>query len=188
MFQNVGTVATDIYAAAFMGYAIRGSSLCSPLLDECTPPKNPLSSSAIGLRLSGRQIGAAIEMRTEQQSTYFTRYRFNETTSAHRETRLSVMARVNLSTRNRSRLAVVAGPAFSLGKTKNVSFRREGVVPYAGPTPYEWSRGGARGHVWRARQVCRLGAGQPRGARAVTMLKRDRDSELGSSIPTPRLG
>ena len=180
VFQNVGTVATDIYAAAFMGHAMRDNSLCSPLLDECTPPKNPLSSSVLGLRLSGRRIGAAVEMRTEQQSTYFTRYRFYETTSAHRETRLSIMARVNLSTRNRSRLAVVAGPAFSLGKTKYVSFRREGVVPYAGPTQSEWTEV-ALGVTYGAETGLSLGdrASLLLPVR-VTVLKRDRDSELGS--------
>ena len=180
VFQNIGTVVVDIYAAAFMGYARPSSSLCPHFLDECRPPKNPLSSSVLGLRLSGREIGAAVEMRTQQQSTYFTRYGFIETTSAHRETRLSIMARVNLSTRNRSRLALVGGPAFSLGETKNVSFRREGVVPYAGPTAYEW-REVAFGFTYGVETGLSLGdrANLVLPAR-ITFLKRDRDSELGS--------
>jgi hypothetical protein len=180
VFQDVGTITTDVYAAAFMGYAIRGSGLCSFSPDECTPPKSPLSSSALGLRISGRRVGAAVEMRTEPQSTYFVRHGFNETTSAHRETRLSFMARVNLSTRNRSKLALVAGPAFSLGRTKNVSFRREGIVPYAGPTLYEWTET-AFGVTYGAETGLSLG---DRASLVVpvrmTVLKRDRDSELGS--------
>jgi len=61
VFQNVGILAVDMYAAAFMGYARPSSSLCPYFLDECRPPKNPLSSSVLGLRLSGREIGAAVE-------------------------------------------------------------------------------------------------------------------------------
>jgi glyoxylase-like metal-dependent hydrolase (beta-lactamase superfamily II) len=180
VFQHVGTVAVDIYAVAFMGYAMPSSSLCPDFLDECTPPKNPLSSSALGLRLSGRELGAVVEMRTQQQSTYFTRYRLLETTSAHRETRLSIMAHVNLSTRNRSRLALVGGPAFSLGETKHVSFRREGVVPIAGPTAYEW-RELAFGFTYGMETGLSLGdhVNLVLPAR-ITVLKRDRDSELGS--------
>jgi len=179
LFHNVGTIVTDIYAVGFMGYAFR-DSFCSPSLDECTPLENRMPSTALGLRLSGRRIGAAIEMRTEQQSTYFWRYRFNETTSAHRETRLSFMARVNLSTRNRSRLAVVAGPTFSLGHTKSVSFRREGVVPYAGPTESEWTEV-AFGVTYGAETGLSLG---DRASLIVpvrmTVLTRERDSALGS--------
>lgn len=180
VFQHVGTIATDIYAAAFMGYAKPSSSLCAYFLDECTPPKNPLSSTVLGLRLSGREFGAAVEIRTQQQSTYFTRYGLLETTSAHRETRLSVMARVNLSTRDRSRFALVAGPAFSVGRTKNVSFRREGVVPNAGPTLYEWTEV-ALGFTYGMETGLSLGdrASLVLPAR-ITLLKRDRDSELGS--------
>lgn len=180
VFQNVSTVAADIYAAAFIGYARPSSSLCPYFLDECVPPKNPLSSSVLGLRLSGREIGAAVEIRTQQQSTYFTRYRFIETTSAHRETRLSIMARVSLSTRNRSRLALVGGPAFSFGKTKNVSFRREGVEPNAGPMPYEWTEV-AFGFTYGIETGLSLGdrASLVLPAR-ITVLKRDRDAELGN--------
>ena len=180
VFQHVGTIATDIYGGALMGYARPSSSLCPYFLDECTPPKNPLSSSILGLRLSGRGIGGAVEVRTQQQSTYFTRYRFSETTSAHRETRVSIMARVNLSTRDRSRLAVVGGPAFSFGHTKNVSFRREGVVPDAGPTLYGWSEV-AFGFTYGIETGLSLGdrASLMLPAR-ITVLKRGRDSALGS--------
>ena len=179
LFQNVGTIVSDIYAAGFMGYAFR-DSFCSPSLDECTPPENRMPSTAFGLRVSGRRIGAAIEMRTEQQSTSFVRYRLNETTSAHRETRLSLMGRVNLSTRNRSRLALVAGPTFSLGNTKSVSFRREGIVPYAGPTESEWTEV-AFGVTFGAETGLSLG---DRASLIVpvrmTVLKRERDAALGS--------
>jgi glyoxylase-like metal-dependent hydrolase (beta-lactamase superfamily II) len=179
LFHNVGTIVSDIYAAGFMGYAVR-DNFCSPSLDECTLPENRLPSTALGLRVSGRRIGAAMEMRTEQQSTYFVRYRFTETTSAHRETRLSFMGRVNLSTRNRSRLALVAGPTFSLGNTKSVSFRREGVVPYAGPTESEWTEV-AFGLTYGAETGLALG---DRASLIVpvrmTVLKRERDAALGS--------
>ena len=119
VFQNVGTVAVDIYAAAFMGYARPSSSLCPHFLDKCTPPKNTLSSSVLGLRLSGREIGAAVEMRTQQQSTYFTRYRFIETTSAHRETRLSI------SRARQSRWFLFISPARSRSPS-HVKARRPG--------------------------------------------------------------
>jgi glyoxylase-like metal-dependent hydrolase (beta-lactamase superfamily II) len=179
VFRSVGMVRAEIYGAAFAGYAIRRTNFCAPIPDECTPPKSPRSST-LGLRLSGRELGVSIEVRTEQQSSYFMRYRFDETTTAHRETRLSVLGHFNMTPRNRSRLALLAGPAVSVGKTRSVFVRREGVIPYAGPYEYEWNEV-ALGMTFGAE------TGLSFGDRAslvlplrMTMLKRYRDSELGS--------
>jgi hypothetical protein len=168
-----------MYAAAFMGYA-RPAAACVHIFSTSAGlPRTrcPRACSACACR-AARSAPPSNEDATAIH--LFTRYRFIETTSAHRETRLSIMARVNLSTRNRSRLALVGGPAFSLGETKNVSFRREGVVPYSGATAYEW-REVAFGFTYGLETGLSLGdrANLVLPAR-ITVLKRDRDSEPGN--------